>query len=65
MNDLCGEGPLYYHAANSAAQVVNLLAGDYPGGKSQLYRRVLFLILNAMREAETDMKQRWFEPSKN
>jgi hypothetical protein len=45
---------------------VNLLVvEDYPGGKAQLYSRVLFLILYAMCEAEADMKQRWFEPSKN
>jgi hypothetical protein len=53
------------HAANSAAQIVNLLAGDYPGGKAQLYTRVLFLIVFAMDEAQEDLKERWFEPSNN
>jgi hypothetical protein len=65
MNNLCGEGPRYYHAANSAAQIVNLLGGDYPGGTAQLYSRVLFLILYAMCEAEEEVKQKWLEPSPN
>jgi hypothetical protein len=57
----------HYHAANSAAQIVNLLAfaEDYPGGKAQLYSRILFLILYAMREAEEELKHKWFEPSAN
>ena len=57
--------PRHYHAANSAAQIVNLLDGDYPGGKAQLYSRVLFLILYAMDEADEELKKRWFEPSNN
>ena len=59
------EGPRHYHAANSAAQIVNLLDGDYPGGKAQLYSRVLFLILYAMYEAEEEIKERWCAPSEN
>jgi hypothetical protein len=65
MKDLCGEGPRYYHAAGSATQIVNLLDEDYPGGKAQLYARVLFLILYAMYEAEEELKERWLAPSEN
>jgi hypothetical protein len=61
------DSPRHYHAANSAAQIVNLLAlaEDYPGGRAQLYTRVLFLIVYAMGEAQEDLKRRWFEPSAN
>lgn len=59
------EGPRYHHAAESAAQIVNLLAGDYPGGKAQLFSRILFLVLECMYAAEDELNESRLTPSEN
>lgn len=49
----------------TACQIVNLLAGDYPGGKAQLYGRVYFLLMDMMYLADEEASARWKEPSLN
>ena len=60
MNDVRRE---WAHAA--AAQIVNLLAGDYPGEKGELYGRVFVLIIEVMFLASEEATARWQEPSNN
>jgi hypothetical protein len=52
-------------AAAAASQIVNLLAGDHPGGKADLYARVYCLVMNVMVLASEEMSARWREPSHN
>ncbi len=59
------EGPRYHRAAEASAHIVNLLSGDWPGGKADLFGRVLFVILDAIYAAERDVNARRFEPSNN
>lgn len=59
------EGPRYHRAAEATAHIVNLLAGDHPGGKAQLYGRILFLILEAMNRASDDLGDSRYQPSRN
>ncbi len=59
------EGPRYVRSAEVAAAIVNLLAGDYPGGKAQLYARILCLVLDAMYLVKDDLDEGWFQPSPN
>jgi hypothetical protein len=59
------EGARYARSAEAAAVIVNLLAGDYPGGKAQLYGRVLFLILEAMYQVSDDLAEGRYQPSEN
>jgi hypothetical protein len=48
-----------------AGQIVNLLAGDHPGGKSQLYGQIFAFIMNVMMLADEECAERWKEPSNN
>ena len=59
------EGPRYARSAECAATIVNLLGGAYPGGKAQLYARVLYLILDAMYRAEAELNTSRLAPSEN
>jgi hypothetical protein len=59
------EGPRYHRAAETAATIINLFAGDYAGGKAQLYGRILFLILAAMYQVSDDLGEGRYEPSEN
>ena len=59
------EGPRYEAAAEIAAQVTNLLGGDYPGGKSQLFQRVLFLVLDGIYQVEERLSASRFQHSDN
>jgi hypothetical protein len=59
------EGARYARSAEAAAVIVNLLAGDYPGGKAQLYGRVLFCILRTIYQVEEDLGTRIPNPSEN
>jgi hypothetical protein len=59
------EGPRYHRAAEVAAHIVNLLAGDYPGGKAQLYARILLLIIDAMHRVQDDLDEGRYQPSEN
>jgi hypothetical protein len=59
------EGPRYDIAAQVAAQITNLLSGDYPGGKSQLFSRVLFLVLEGIYEAEERLSASRYQHSEN
>jgi hypothetical protein len=59
------EGPRYHRAAEASAHIVNLLSGDHPGGKADLFSRVLFAVLQAMDAAERDLDARRREPSSN
>ena len=43
---MTGEGPRYDIAAGQAGEVCNLLGGDYPGGRAELFGKVLFLVLD-------------------
>src|SRR5262245_6318376 len=52
-------------AHTAACQIVNLLAGDYPGGKAELYGKIFFLIMNVMFLADEETAARWKEPSLN
>jgi hypothetical protein len=58
-------GPRYACAAESAAHIINLLAGDHPGGKAQLYGRALFAILSAIYAADEAKNEIRFQPSEN
>lgn len=49
----------------TACQIVNLLAGDCPGGKAQLYGRIFFLLMDMMHLADEEAAARWREPSDN
>ncbi len=59
------EGPRYHRAAEASAHICNLLSDNYPGGKVQLYGRILFLILEAMYQAESELHQSRLTPSEN
>ena len=52
-------------AATAASQIVNLLAGDQPGGKADLYAKVYSLIMNVMFLSGEEISARWREPSDN
>jgi hypothetical protein len=52
-------------AAAAACQIVNLLAGDHPGGKAVLYAKVYHLIMDVMFLSGEEMSARWREPSEN
>jgi hypothetical protein len=55
-----------HEAANlAAAQICNLLAGDYPGGKSELYSKIYKLIMHVMLLADEESAARWTRPSNN
>ena len=49
----------------ATAQIVNLLAGDHPAGKAQLYGQVLFIVQCAFDEAEKCVSARRLRISDN
>jgi hypothetical protein len=53
------------YAAATAAQIVNLFAGDYSGNKSELYSQICNLIMEVMYLADEDVAEIWKEPSAN
>jgi hypothetical protein len=58
------EGPRYARAAEASAQIVNqYLNSDRP--KSEIFGRILFVILAAMYQAEEELGASRFFPSEN
>jgi hypothetical protein len=52
-------------ANRASAQITNLLARDYPGGKAELFIRIYEIILQAMCIADEECAARWKESSLN
>jgi hypothetical protein len=61
--EMTENGPRYDHAARASAEIVNLLNLSEP--KAVQFSRVLFLILHAMYEAESELNGRLYVPSEN
>lgn len=57
------DGPRYDYSAVAAAQILNTLDTDMP--KADKFGRILFIVLDAMYLAETELKQLRATPSKN
>lgn len=53
------------YANAAAAQICNLLAGDYPGGRAELYGRIYCLLVQMMFLASEEQAERWKHPSNN
>jgi hypothetical protein len=57
-------GPRYDHAAEAAAQIVNLHLGtDKP--RAEVFGNILFIVLNSMYAAERELNAQRSEPSRN
>jgi hypothetical protein len=52
-------------AHSATCQIVNLLAGDCPGGKASLYGKIYKLIMDVMFLADEEAAARWKTPSNN
>lgn len=48
-----------------ATHIVNILAGDYPGGKSQLFARIYRHLMEMLCDVDEERAGRWKEPSEN
>lgn len=48
-----------------AAEIVNLLAGDHPGGKAALYYDILWLIFDCLGRAQEERFECMTESSEN
>lgn len=57
-------GPEYDIAAAIAAQISNLLGEDYPGGRAELFGRLLFLVLDGFDQVK-ELSTSRYEPSEN
>jgi hypothetical protein len=53
------------YASAVACQIINLLAGDYPGGKAELYGMIHRLHVNLLSLACEEQSERWKTPSQN
>jgi len=59
------DDPHHRHASEVSAHIVNLLASDHPGGKAELFGKVLFCILKGMKAANSELFERRQTPSDN